>query len=118
MPDPPQIQAPVLYALSAFENDLFDDAQLAPAWLQCARPIAQKALFLATRWGQAPNRAAERIFVAIRLRNHTEWKLPLAVEDLFPLRRDDLFLDFLLDAKSTYDSIAKVAMLDKIYFRA
>ena len=109
---------PVLYALSAFEGDLFDDAELAPAWLQCSRPIAQKAFFLATGWGQAPNHAAERIFVAIRLRNHAEWKLPLAVEDLFPLRPDDLFLDFLLHAKSAYSSIAKAAMLDKIYYRA
>ena len=109
---------PVLYAMSAFEYDLYDDAQLAPAWLQCARPIAQKAFFLATGWGQAPNRAAERIFVAIRLRNHFEWKLPMAVANLFPLQSQDPFLDFLLDARLTYPSIAKAAMLDRIYYRA
>jgi hypothetical protein len=88
---------------------------LAPPWRQCARPIAQKAFFLATGWGQAPNRAAERIFLALRLRNHSEWEISMAVEDLFPLRRSDPFLDFLLDVGLTYASIASAAMLDRIY---
>ncbi|WP_263351351.1 FRG domain-containing protein [Acidicapsa acidisoli] len=109
---------PVLYAMSAFENDLFDDSQLAPPWLLCERPKAQNAFFLATGWGQAPNRAAERIFVAIRLRNHTQWKLPSPVESLFPRRNKDSFLDFLLRSRVAYPSIASAAMLDRVYYRA
>ena len=39
---------PVLYAMSGFENDLFDDEKLAPAWMQHARPRAQHAHFFGT----------------------------------------------------------------------
>ena len=107
---------PILYALGAFENDLFDDAKLSPPWFQCARPKAQSAFFLATGWGLASNRAAERIFVAIRLRNHKNWELPKSVDSLLPSQADDRFLSFLLDARRRFEVIAKEAMLDRIYY--
>ena len=100
---------PVLNAMGAFENDLFDDRLLSPAWFQCERSKAQSAYFLGTGWGLAPNRAAERIFVAIRLKKHRSWTLPKPVGDLFPSPGHDRFLAFLLDARSRFE--VKLAVL-------
>lgn len=109
-------EEPILYVMGAFENDLFDDALLSPPWLQGQRPKAQSAHFLATGWGMSPNRAAERIFVAIRLMKHELWDLPRAVESLLPSASEDHLLHFLLDAKSRFTDRENQAMLSKIYF--
>jgi hypothetical protein len=109
---------PILYAMGGFENDLFDDADLSPSWLQCQRPKAQSAFFLATGWGLASNKAAERIFMAIRLKDHRSWRLPKRVEELFPSRKEDRFLAFLLGARTRFAPIAKEARLDRVYYAA
>jgi hypothetical protein len=107
---------PVLYSLGVFQNDLFDDALLAPSSLQCKRPQAQSAFFMGTGWGLSQNRAAERIFVAFKLKNHTDWKLPRQVESLLPTRMDDGFLDFLLEIRDRYPLMAEEAMLNRVYY--
>jgi len=107
---------PVLYAMGGFQNDLFDDAEIAPAWLHCARPMAQTAHFFGTGWGAATNKAAERIFVAFRLVNHAQWRLPRSVDELFPSSAADAFLAYLLDARERFADIAREARLDRVYF--
>ena len=107
---------PVLYAMAGFENDLFDDAALAPAFLQCERPKVQAAHFFGTGWGSAANKAAERIFVAFRLINHHEWPLPKRIEELFPPRAADPFVAFLLQTRKQYPEIARQAQLERVYY--
>lgn len=108
---------PVLYAMSGFENDLFDDEKLAPAWMQHARPRAQHAHFFGTGWGLAANKAAERIFIAFRLVNHEQWRLPKSAAELFPTRSGDDLLDFLLECKERFPDFAREARLDRVYYR-
>jgi len=107
---------PVLYAMAGFENDLFEDAKIAPTWLQCARPKAQAAYFFGTGWGAATNKAAERIFVALRLKDHARWRLPKKVEDLFPTSATDSFLRFLLSARMRFAEVAEEAYLSRVYY--
>lgn len=109
---------PVLYAMGGFQNDLFDDEDLAPPWLQCARPVAQTAHFFGTGWGAASNKAAERVFVALRLVDHTNWRLPKSVEQLFPTSADDAFLAFLLRARERFAEITEEARLSRVYYVA
>lgn len=110
-----QSAQPVLYAMAGFENDLVEDELIAPAWLQCARPKAQAAHFFATGWGAAANKAAERIFVAIRLVDHVKWRLPKRVEHLFPSSEDDPLLAFLLRIRKEFPEIADETQLGRVY---
>jgi hypothetical protein len=107
---------PVLYAMAGFAHDLFDDATLSPDFLQCERPKAQTAHFFGTGWGAASNKAAERIFVALRLMNHHAWTLPKRIEDLFPSRDEDPFVAFLLETRERYPDLAALARLDRVYY--
>jgi hypothetical protein len=107
---------PVLYAMGGFQNDLFNDEDLAPAWLQCARPKAQTAHFFGTGWGDAANKAAERIFVALRLVDHTKWRLPKSIDQLFPTADADTLLAFLLRARERFPEIAEEARLGRVYY--
>jgi hypothetical protein len=109
-------ESPVIYAMAGFEHDLFDDQEIAPAWLQCARPKAQAAHFFGTGWGLAPNRAAERILAAVRLQQHWEWALPKSVAELFPSPAEDLLLTFLLETQDRFPEFAKQARLDQVYY--
>ncbi|MCU1286294.1 MAG: hypothetical protein JWO13_2644 [Acidobacteriales bacterium] len=109
-------ESPVVYAMSAFENDLLDDATISSPFLQCARPKAQSAHFLCTSWGLAPNKAAERIFVAIRLKNHRNWRLPKDVRDLFPSSRIDEFVAFLLEIRSKWPKVSEDGLLNRVYY--
>jgi hypothetical protein len=106
---------PVVYAMGGFENDLFDDKDLAPVPLQGERPKAQAAHFFGTGWGVGINKAAERIFIAFRLRHHTKWHLRKRIYDLFPRPEADPLLAFLLDARDRFAEVANEARLNKIY---
>jgi hypothetical protein len=107
---------PALYAMGGFQNDLFPDDELAPPFLQCARPKAQAAHFFGTGWGVAANKAAERIFVAFRLVGHEQWRLPKSIEQLFPTTKEDPFLEFLLQVRDRFPDAARDAFLDRVYF--
>jgi len=106
---------PVLYAMGGFQNDLFDDEKLAPGWMQCERPKAQTAHFFGTGWGAAANKAAERIFMVLRLVNHATWALPKTVKQLFPAPEEDPLLDFLLRARERFPEVAREARLHRVY---
>ena len=107
---------PVVYAMGGFQNDLFEDAALAPSYLQCQRPKAQTAHFFGTGWGAASNKAAERIFIAFRLLNHHGWTLRKRIEDLFPPTSADPFVAFLLRVRERHPDIARHARLDRVYY--
>jgi hypothetical protein len=102
--------------MGGFQNDLFPDDELAPPFLQCARPKAQAAHFFGTGWGVAANKAAERIFVAFRLVGHEQWRLPKSIEQLFPTTKEDPFLEFLLQVRDRFPDAARDAFLDRVYF--
>jgi hypothetical protein len=108
--------SPIIYAMGGFQHDLFDDEKLGPAWLQCARPKAQGAMFFGTGWGQAANKAADRIYMALRLVNHSHWTSPFKGYEIFPSPAEDPFLAFLLDARDRYDIPAVKEILAQIYF--
>jgi hypothetical protein len=107
---------PVLYAMAGFENDLFDDKDLAPEVLQGDRPKAQQAHFFGTGWGKGINKAAERIFIAFRLLNHTAWTLPKNVSELFPTPENDSLLAFLLATRKRFPTLADEARLSSVYY--
>lgn len=107
---------PVLYAMGGFKNDLFDDKDLAPEPLQGERPKAQSAHFFGTGWGVATNKAAERIFIAFRLVNHTRWRLPKSVDEIFPKPEKDPLLAFLLQARDRFPDLAEEARLRSVYY--
>ena len=107
---------PIIYGLGVFENDLLDDEKLAPAWLSCARPRAQRAYFFGSAWGDSVNRAADRIYIAARLKGHTEWASPLSTADIFPNAYQDEFLAFLLKSKDRFDIPQVADLLKRIYF--
>lgn len=109
---------PIVYAMGGFEGDLFDDEAIGPTWLQCARPKAQHAFFFGTGWGAASNKAAERVFVALRLLEHTTWRLPKSISELFPGTKADSLLAFLLRARERFPEIAEEARLSRIYYLA
>ncbi|SEF84085.1 FRG domain-containing protein [Bosea lathyri] len=109
---------PIIYGLGVFENDLLEDEKLAPAWLNCARPKAQKAFFFGSAWGDSVNRAADRVYVAARLRGHASWTSPLNTEAIFPSASDDAFLAFLLRSRERFASTAVVDLLKWVYFAA
>ena len=88
---------PVIFGLSVFHYDLVEDAAIVPDYLQCERPKAQNAYYFGTAWGNATNRAADRMWVALKLKNHESWKLPVSKEELFPGADNDPFCDFLLN---------------------
>lgn len=108
---------PIVYGLGVHEHDLYEDEKLAPSWLSCARPRAQNAHFFGNAWGDSPNRAADRIYVAARLKDHTRWRSPLTIEQVFPSILEDKFLAFLLKAKANFDVPAVGDLLRRIYFR-
>jgi hypothetical protein len=107
---------PVIYGLGVFDHDLLEDAKLAPAWLQCARPHAQKAFFFGTAWGESINRAADRVYIAARLRGHTKWASPLSTAEVFPSASNDDFLAFLIEEKERFKTPETVDLLKRIYF--
>lgn len=109
---------PVLYGLGVFAYDLIEDEKIAPTWLGCARPRAQSAFFFATAWGDSVNRAADRVYVAARLRNHTGWELPVGTAEAFPPTSKDEFLLFLLRARERFRNLPIGDLLRRIYFPA
>lgn len=109
---------PILYGLGVFDYDLLIDEKLAPPWLLCTRPQAQKAHFFSTAWGDSINRAADRIYVAARLKGHTKWRSPISTEEIFPSISDDRFLAFLLESKDQFRSVQSVNnLLERVYYR-
>lgn len=109
--------SPVIYGLGGFENhDLLDDAKIAPPWLQCARPKAQGARFFASGWGEAANKAADRIYVAFRLVGHATWRSPRDLRSIFPSNQEDAFLDFLMKANGRYANPQVQDLLRRVYF--
>ena len=108
---------PVIYGLAPFKHDLLEDAKLAPAWLQCARPQAQKAFFFGTAWGAASNKAADRLWVALRLVGHADWISPLTAGDVFPNGLDDPFVAFMIGMRGKTRHPVAEELLSRIYFR-
>lgn len=108
---------PVIYGLGGFKNDLLNDEEIGPAWLQCARPRAQKAMFYVTAWGLSSNKAADRIYCAIKLRDHANWRLPLSKEDLFPNGPADPLVEFLLEMRGKSSDPTITDLLARVYFR-
>jgi hypothetical protein len=108
--------APIIYGLGGFENDLYEDEKLAPSWLQCARPHAQKAMFFSTGWGASTNKAASRICVALRPVDHMKWSSPFSSQELFPSAMNDSFLSFLQGAQIRHKDAIVQDILRKIYF--
>lgn len=111
-----EADSPIIYAMGGFQHDLFNDEKLGPTWLQCARPKAQSAMFFGTGWGNAGNKAADRIYMALRLVGHTRWASPFKGYEIFPSPTEDPFLAFLLDARDRYDVPAVKEILAQIYF--
>jgi hypothetical protein len=107
---------PMIYGLGGFKNDLLDDEKLSPPWLQCARPRAQKAMFYTTAWGASSNKAADRIYVALKIMDHTSWRSPLTKEQLFPNGPDDPFVEFLIGMRGKISDPAVNDLLARIYF--
>jgi hypothetical protein len=108
---------PVIYGLGGMEeHDLLDDEKLSPPWLQCSRPKAQMARFFATGWGEAANKAADRIYAALRLVGHTAWRSPYDAREIFPSSREDVFLDFLMKSRSRYSNSQIEELLRRVYF--
>ncbi len=110
-------ESPIIYGLGGFTNyELFEDEQLAPSCLLCTRPAAQSALFFSTGWGHAPNNAAQRIYVALKLVGHESWKFDLNPSHFFPSPQEDEFLRFLLDRKNDLKLPVIQDLLSKIYY--
>ncbi len=109
---------PVLYGLEVFAHDLIEDQNIAPPWLLCARPQAQSAFFFATAWGDSVNRAADRVYVAVRLKHHVSWKSPIKTAEAFPPTYKDDFLSFLLRARERFRDLLVGDLLRRIYFPA
>lgn len=108
---------PIIYGLGGFINhELFEDEKLAPARLLCTRPAAQSAMFFSTGWGHAPNNAAQRIYVALKLVGHEKWKFDFQPSYYFPNPQDDEFLQFLLELKSDLKLPVIQDLLSKIYY--
>lgn len=109
--------SPIIYGLGGFVgHELLEDEKLAPARLMCTRPTAQSAMFFSTGWGHAPNNAAQRIYVALKLVGHEGWKYDFQPSRYFPNKEDDQFLRFLLERKSELKLPAIQDMLSKIYY--
>lgn len=109
--------SPVIYGLGGFtEHELLEDDKLAPRSLLCARPAAQSAMFFSTGWGHAPNNAAQRIYVALKLVGHEAWKFDFAPSDYFPKPQEDEFLRFLLECKTEFKLPLIQDLLSKIYY--
>nr|USU31065.1 FRG domain-containing protein [Methylobacterium sp. OTU13CASTA1] len=109
---------PIIYGLDVFAHDLVEDDKLAPAWLSCARPRAQKAYFFGSAWGDSVNRAAERVYVAVRLKDHANWDCPISTADAFPSTSTDEFLLFLLKARERRYHPLINDLLRRVYFTA
>ena len=113
----PSSASPIVYGLGGFtDHELFDDEMLAPRRLLCTRPSAQSAKFFATGWGHAPNNAAQRIYVALKLVGHEAWKFDIQPSQYFPRPQDDEFLRFLLECKSKLKLPVIQDLLSKIYY--
>lgn len=109
--------APIIYGLGGFsQHELFEDENLAPASLLCPRPAAQSAMFFSTGWGHAPNQAAQRIYVALKLVGHEAWKFDLQPAHYFPKPEDDEFLRFLQERKSELSLPVMQNLLSMIYY--
>ncbi|BCK75642.1 hypothetical protein AA0242T_1631 [Acetobacter aceti NRIC 0242] len=109
--------APIIYGLGGFsDHELFEDEKLAPKRLLCTRPRAQSAMFFSTGWGHAPNNAAQRIYVALKLVGHETWKFDFEPSHYFPRSQDDEFLRFLLERKSELKLPIVQNLLSKIYY--
>lgn len=108
--------APIVYGLGGFtQHELHKDEDLAPRRLLCTRPAAQSAMFFSTGWGQAPNNAAQRIYVALKLVGHENWKFNFQPSHYFPKPQDDEFLRFLLERKVELKLPVVQDLLAKIY---
>jgi len=108
---------PIIYGLGGFtRHELFEDENLAPKCLLCSRPSAQSAMFFSTGWGHAPNNAAQRIFVALKLVGHEAWKFDLQPSHYFPTPWGDKFLRFLLTCKRDIKLPVIQDLLSKIYY--
>ena len=108
--------APIVYGLGGFtQHELHKDEDLAPRRLLCTRPAAQSAMFFSTGWGQAPNNAAQRIYVALKLVGHEKWKFDVQPSHYFPNPQDDEFLRFLLERKVELKLPVVQDLLSKIY---
>ncbi|WP_427913944.1 FRG domain-containing protein [Ramlibacter sp. MMS24-I3-19] len=113
----PESESPIIYGLGGFaDHELLPDDQLAPMRLLCARPSAQAAMFFSTGWGHAPNYAAQRIYVAVRLIGHSKWKFEGNAASYFPNAGRDEFLAFLLDSKRVFQVPSVQDLLSKIYY--
>lgn len=109
--------APIVYGLGGFiHHELIEDKNLAPTRILCTRPAAQSAMFFSTGWGHAPNKAAQRIYVALKLVGHETWKFDCRPSHYFPKPQDDEFLSFLLERKSELNLPVIQSLLSKIYY--
>lgn len=108
--------APIVYGLGGFtHHELYKDEDLAPRRLLCTRPAAQSAMFFSTGWGHAPNNAAQRVYVALKLVGHETWEFDVPPSHYFPKPQDDEFLRFLLERKIELKLPVVQDLLSKIY---
>ena len=73
-------------------------------------------MFFSTGWGHAPNNAAQRIYVALKLVGHEEWTFDFQPSHFFPKPQNDEFLQFLLACKSEHKLPIIQDLLSKIYY--
>jgi hypothetical protein len=107
---------PVIFGLSVFDYDLVEDAVLAPDFMQCERPKAQNSFYFGTAWGNATNKAADRMFSALKLKNHENWELSVNKEELFPNSNRDQFAHFLLNVLPNVKGSHFDEIMRQIYF--
>lgn len=73
-------------------------------------------MFLSTGWGHAPNNAAQRIYVALKLVGHEVWNFDFQPSHYFPKPQNDEFLRSLLERKSELNLPVVQDLLSKIYY--
>jgi hypothetical protein len=73
-------------------------------------------MFYTTAWGASSNKAADRIYVALKIMDHTSWCSPLTKEQLFPNGPDDPFVEFLIGMRGKISDPAVNDLLARIYF--
>ena len=91
---------------------------LARSVIGSATPLLGGALmrWACAGWGEAANKAADRIYVAFRLVGHATWRSPRDLRSIFPSNQEDVLLDFLMKANRRYATPQLQDLLRRVYF--
>lgn len=114
----PASAKPVIFMMAVNDADRMPDEEIGPLWIQLQRPKAQHAYFFGSAWGDATNRAAERIIAVLELHNHATWPVNLSPAAIFPPRADDPFCAFLLSARARFPFLDRRVPLERVYYWA